>query len=65
MAGGGGSSGVTGNTVTVELDLITAESLLTALNNAIYGGGNKKKKKKGGGGKPKSGGGSVRPGRKK
>ena len=43
-----------GTTVTVELDLITAMSLLTALNNAIYGGGGKKKKKKSSGGRPKA-----------
>jgi|GEM_PF-5146840 len=60
MAGsGGGYPNTTGTTVYVELDIITAESLLTALNNAIYGGGGgKKKKKKGGkpkGGKPKGG----------
>ncbi len=53
MAGGGGPTGTAGDTVTVELDIITAMSLLTALNNAIFGGGGKKKKKKKGGGKPK------------
>jgi hypothetical protein len=58
MAGsGGGYPNTTGTTVNVELDIITAESLLTALNAAIYGGGGgKKKKKKKGGGKPKGGG---------
>jgi hypothetical protein len=56
MAGsGGGYPNTTGTTVYVELDIITAESLLTALNNAIYGGGGGKKKKKGKGGKPKGG----------
>ena len=43
-----------GTTVNVELDLITAMSLLTALNNAIYGGGGTKKKKKSSGGRPKA-----------
>jgi hypothetical protein len=42
-----------GTTVTIELDLMCAETLLTALNTAIYGGGGKKKKKKGKKGKGK------------
>lgn len=47
MAGKGGYPAAGGGTtVSVELDLITAETLLTALNTAIYGGGGKKKKKK-------------------
>lgn len=61
-----------GTTVTVELDLYVAESLLNALNTAIYGGGGKKKKKKGkkskGKGKPKgqtTGGGGGKKGKGK
>jgi len=70
-----------GTTVTIELDLMCAETLLTALNTAIYGGGGKKKKKKGkkgkgkgkgkgtgkgkGKGKPKGSTGGGRGGRKK
>src|SRR5258708_35912992 len=72
MAGKGGYPAGGGTTVSVELDLITAETLLTALNTAIYGGrGKKKKKKKKGKGEGKGqakgatgGGGGGRQGKK-
>jgi len=37
----------TPKTVTVILDLVTAQNLLIALTNALQAGGGKKKKKKG------------------